>query len=185
MKTRAAIPTQQRPSNRPVWAWALPLLLALTGCALSVVAFLRGSPPLAYIDTSRLMVGFSEANKAQRELKEDSKTWQSQLKVLQDSVQSAIDTMSTYYDTATPSRKRALQDKLSAWNQRANNFRLANQKKMKQLEAEKMKAVVDKVNVYLQEYGRKHKYAIIFGTAAGGSILYGDGERHDMNRSSA
>jgi outer membrane protein len=43
-----------------------------------------------------------------------------------------------------------------------------------------MKTVFDKVNVFVAEYGEKHNYAIIFGTAAGGSILYGDRKKCDM-----
>jgi hypothetical protein len=34
-----------------------------------------------------------------------------------------------------------------------------------------MQGVFDKVNVYLNEYGKKHHYTIIFGTMSGGNIL--------------
>ena len=146
----------------------------------SAAWFLKPSPRIAYVDTAKLMVGFSEASRVQNELKAKDEKWRKQLAVLQDSVQAAIDTMSRYFDKASPARKKALQDNLSAWNQRANNFRHANEKRMGKMREEKMKGVTDKVNVYLQEFGKKHGYSILFGTVAGGSILYGDPDRYDV-----
>ena len=128
------------------------------------------------------MVGFSEANKVERELKAEDGKWREQLKVLQDSVQAAVDQMSKEFDGAKPARKRELQDNLSAWNQRLNNFKHANMQKMERLRNEKMQGVVDKVNVYLDEYGKKHNYSIIFGTVMGGSILYGNKDKYDITQ---
>jgi hypothetical protein len=45
------------------------------------------SPKIAYIDTGKLMVGFSEANKVEKVVKVEDDKWQAQLKVLQDSLQ--------------------------------------------------------------------------------------------------
>jgi Skp family chaperone for outer membrane proteins len=89
-------------------------------------------------------------------------------------------TMSKEYNVATPAKKKELQDMLSARNQQVNNFREANVQKTEQLRETKMQAVFDKVNVFLKEYGKKHHYGIIFGTAAGGSIVYGDEARYDI-----
>ena len=85
--------------------------------------------------------------------------------------------MSKEYERA---KKKALQDGHSARNQQINNFRRANMRKMEKLRSTKMKSVMDKANVYLTEYGKKHGYGIIFGTAAGGSILYGDENKYHI-----
>ena len=154
-------------------------ILALAAAVAAGIALWR-TPKIAYVDTGRLMVAFSEASKVEKELKTDDAKWREQLKVLQDSLRSAIDTMSKYFDGATSTRKKELQDNLSGWNQRVNNFRSANEKRMQGLQAEKMKGVIEKANVYIKEYGKKHGYSIIFGTAAGGSIVYGRPERYDI-----
>jgi len=85
------------------------------------------------------------------------------------------------YNTANAKRKKELQDLLSAHNQQVNNFREASVKRMQKLQSEKMQSVIDKVNVYMAEYGKKHNYSIIFGTVAGGSILYGNSDRYDIS----
>jgi Skp family chaperone for outer membrane proteins len=155
----------------------LLLVAILSSCLISNLYF---TPRIAYVDTSKLMVGFSEANKVDREIKSEDDKWQSQLKSLQDSLQASIDTISKYYDISQPAQKKSLQDNLSAWNQRVNNFKQANLRNMEKLRQEKMQGVADKINVYLREYGKAHRYSIVFGTVSGGSILYGDERKYDV-----
>ena len=147
---------------------------------LSGLLLMNDNSKIVYVDTSRLMVGFSEANKVEKELKAEDEKWREQLKILQDSVKMAMDQMSKEFDGAKPLRKKELQDNLSAWNQRLNNFKHANMQRMEKLRREKMQSVVNKANVYLQEYGNEHNFSLILGTVEGGNILYGDEERLDI-----
>jgi outer membrane protein len=137
-------------------------------------------PKIGYVDTGKLLVGFSEANKVEREIKAEDDKWQAQLKMLQDSLQATINAMSKDYDKSTIAKKKEFQDLLSARNQQVNNFRQANIKKSEELRAKKMQGVFNQVNVYMAEYGKKHGYSIVFGTAAGGSILYGNERKYDI-----
>jgi outer membrane protein len=88
--------------------------------------------------------------------------------------------MSKEYNTAAPAKKKEMQDMLSARNQEVNNFKQANTRKMEELRQKNMQGVFDKVNVYLSEYGKKHHYTIIFGTMAGGNIIYADDRKVDI-----
>lgn len=153
--------------------------LTLVSLCISIIA-LSGRPQIAYIETAKLMVGFSESARVERELKAENDKWQEQLKVLQDSLAAHVELMSKEYDSATPQRKKELQDILSTSNQRVNNFKQANINKMEKIHAEKMKSVIEKVNIYVQEYGKNHRYSIIFGTVHGGSIIYGNRDRYDI-----
>jgi outer membrane protein len=138
------------------------------------------TPRIAYINTGKLLVGFSEAAKVEREVKAEDDKWRAQYKALTDSLQTSIDKMSKEYNTAPVARKRELQDMLAARNQQANNFQQANMRKIDELRQKKMQTVFDKANVYLAEYGKKHRYSIVFGTIAGGSILYGNEKAFDI-----
>lgn len=138
------------------------------------------TPRIAYVDTSKLLVGFSEAARAENELKVENDKWQKQQKALEDSLQAAVNSMSKEYNSAKPARQKELQDLLSARNQQINNFRQANLKKMEKLRQEKMKNVYEKANLFMAEYGKTHNYSIIFGTVVGGSILYGNEDRYDI-----
>jgi outer membrane protein len=138
------------------------------------------TPKIAYVDTSKLLVGFSEAAKVERELKAEDDKWKEQMKTVQDSLESAVTTMSKEYDRAAPAKKKELQDILSARNQQLNNFKQANMRKMEELRQKKLQSVFEKANLFMAEYGKKHHYSIVFGTGAGGSILYGDERTYDI-----
>lgn len=138
------------------------------------------TPKIAFVDTGKLLVGFSEAAKVEKEIKTEDDKWQAQLKILQDSLQSTINLMSKNYDNAPVAKKKEFQDQLSARNQQINNFRQANLKKMEELRQKKMQGVFEKVNLFVAEYGKSQRYSILFGTAAGGSILYGNEKDYDV-----
>ncbi len=131
-------------------------------------------PKIAYIDSGKLLIAFSESAKIQNELKTEDEKWQADLKKLQDSLKVSIDIMSNEYDNATPARKKDLQDNLSARNQQINNFRQANLRKMDEMRQKKMTGVVEKINIFVAEYGKKKHYSVILGTGPGGNIIFGN-----------
>ena len=137
-------------------------------------------PKIAYVNTGKLMVGFAESNVVEKEIKTEDEKWQKQYKQLQDSLEATVKKMTKEYNDAPPAKKKEMQDMLSARNQEVNNFKQANIKKIQELRDNKMKGVVEKVNVYLAEYGKKHRYTIIFGTMAGGNIVYADERSIDI-----
>lgn len=138
------------------------------------------TPRIAYVNTGKLLVGFSESAKVDRELKSENDKWQNQIKQLEDSLQLVMNQMSKEYDKAPVARKKELQDMLSSRNQQINNFRQANIRNMEKIRLDKMQSVFDKANVFMTEYGKKHNYGIILGTVTGGSILYGDEGKYDI-----
>jgi Skp family chaperone for outer membrane proteins len=138
------------------------------------------TPRIAFVNTAKLMVGFSEAAKAEKDIKTEEDKWQGQYKLLQDSVQAEIALISKEYDKASAARKKEMQDMLAARNQQANNYRQASLKKMEEVKAMKMKSVFEKVNVFLAEFGKRHRYSMIFGTLAGGNILYANEQKNDI-----
>ena len=131
-------------------------------------------PKIAYIDSGKLLISFSESAKIQNELKAEEEKWQKDLKILQDSLKTAVDIMSNEYDNATPARKKDLQDNLSARNQQINNFCQANLRKMDEMRQKKMTGVVEKINIFVAEYGKKKHYSVILGTGPGGNIIFGN-----------
>lgn len=138
------------------------------------------NPKIAYVNSGKLLIGFSEASKVERELKTEEDNWQKQMKSLEDSLQIAMNTMSKEYDKSSTAQKKEFQDNLALRNQQVNNFRQYNMRRMEKLRQEKLQRVFEKANVFMAEYGKTHHYSIIFGTAAGGNILYGNERSCDI-----
>lgn len=157
---------------------ALALVAALAALGMP---FIKGGADnrLAFVDTNRLMTAFTEAHKANNEIKVEDEKWRGNLKVMEDSLKSFMDTMTVRYDRAGVAEKRALQDELSMRNQQINNYTAAQAKKMEQAAQKRLATVYEKINSYMKEYGKTKGFHVIFGTASG-SILYGEGTPMDI-----
>ena len=133
----------------------------------------------AFVDSQRLMTGFKEAQKLDKELKDEDAKWRGSLKAMEDSIKAYMDTMTVKYDKGDAKAKKEMQDELSARNQKSNNFERFQVKRMQDLMNKKMAGIFEKVNAFMKEYGRAQGYEIIFGTV-NGSVLYGEGTAADI-----
>jgi outer membrane protein len=139
----------------------------------------RGDARFAFVDTQRLLTGFKEAHKVNKEIQDEDAKWKKDLKSIEDSLKAYMDVMSARYDGADVKAKKEMQDELSLRNQQINNFQRANTRKMEELSRTKLAQVFEKVNAFMKEYGKAKGYAVIFGTAQG-NILYGEGTGADI-----
>lgn len=155
-------------------------LLALVAMAVAGAVWFR-MPKVAYVNSSELMVAFSEANQANKAVAAEQEKYEVDLKAIDDSVKALMDVMSKEYDSAPEKRKREFEEKLAARNLQRRNFEDAGMKKLRKMHVDKMQSVVDKVNVFLKEYGKKHGYSIIYATTQEGNIAYGD-PKYDITR---
>jgi outer membrane protein len=168
--------------NTGFWKNNTLSLLALT-VALAVGAYtfanLKPTRKIAFVDSQRLMTGFKESHKVDKELRDEDAKWRTDLKAMEDGIKAFMDSMSANYDKADAKIKKQMQDELSLRNQQANNFERANVRKMQEANQAKMAKVFEKINAFMKEYGVAHHYEIVFGTV-NGSILYGEGSPADV-----
>lgn len=179
-KQQTKVKNENTQSNTNLIIIMLITLVLAVVISFLLCKYISPSPKIAYVDTAKLMVGFNEAARIDRELKEEDDKWKKKLKELKDSLAAHLDLMGKEYDNANLKRKKDLQTMLSIHNQNVNNFREANQKKMENLKQEKLQTVFSKMNLFMSEYGKKHNYSIIFGTVAGGSILFGNQKGYEI-----
>jgi outer membrane protein len=157
----------------------LALIVALGALALSYTKSGNLEKRLAFVDTNRMMTGFSEAHKANNEIKAEDLKWKANLKIMDDSLKSFMDSMTVKFDKADLKEKRALQEELGMRNQQINNYTAAQGKKMEDAAQKRLASVYEKINSYMKEYGKTKGYYVVFGTVSG-SILYGEGTPLDI-----
>jgi outer membrane protein len=157
-------------------------LLAMA-VALGVGAYVsmnfKSSRKIAFVDTQRLLTGFKESNKVNKEIEAIDMKWKGDFKAMQDSLKAFMDTMTVKYDKADVKGKKEMQEELELRNQQMNNFERINTKKMQDLSREKLSVVFEKVNAFMKEYGASKGYDVIFGTTQG-NIIYGEGTAADI-----
>jgi Skp family chaperone for outer membrane proteins len=137
------------------------------------------SPKIAFVNTQRLLMGFKDAIKVNKEVTDEDAKWRGAMKTMDDSLKAFMDSMSVKYDKADLKKKKDMQDELAVRNQEIGNFERVNTQKMQKLSQEKLAAVYQKVDAFLKEFGKQKGYEIIFGSSQG-SILYGEGTAADI-----
>jgi outer membrane protein len=71
------------------------------------------------------------------------------------------------------------QELLGNKQQQVNNYQQAIQKQLKEEDKKTTQTVINDINGFVTEYGKKHNYKIIFGASGGGNIMYA-GEDADL-----
>jgi outer membrane protein len=160
----------------PIALLALVISLLAAGYSYWRTAKVRS---FAFMDTQRAMAGFKPAIEANQKVKEEDERWKKNLKIMEDSLKSYMDTMTVRYDRGTVQEKKAMQDELAMRNQQINNYTAVQGRKMQEFATQQLSGVYEKLNGFMREYGKAKGYDVVFGTA-NGSILYGEGTAADI-----
>ncbi len=142
--------------------------------------FISQRARIAYVDSNKLLVGFSETNGVNRELEKEKKEYETNLTALQDSVKTQMDIMSKEFDKASDTEKAELRQKLQKFNDDMNRYQRFGNEEMMKRHQERMGKVLQKVNTYVSEYAKSKNFDLVIGSAAFGNILYGSESRFDI-----
>lgn len=146
-------------------------VLALLALVL-VSALWSSRPDLAYIDSSRLMQEYDGAIEARSQLQDRQRTWQQNVQTLQSEVQALGQRITQ--TSLSASKSKAVRDSLQQRQQQLARYQRVVQQKAQSLQTELMQPVYDQLNADLKRFGQQEGYDLLFGTVAGGNILFAD-----------
>jgi outer membrane protein len=166
--------TQAEQKFRLEW-WLMGGIAILTIYAAVVAATLTffRSPKIGYVDSATLLQQYKGAAAAKGKLDKELEEWQKNVKTLETELaqlNQEILKASEKWDRQQRSRKKEEFEKKQT--DYARYSRAVNEKAVKR-EQELMQPVFDELNAHIKDFGHQHGYKIIFGTVAGGNILYG------------
>lgn len=156
--TKERMSTQVNNPKKP-WRPDPLAILALVLAAAALALFFwksglgGGARKIGFVDTQRLMTGFKEAHKVNKELEAQDGKWKADLKAMDDSLKAFMDTMTVKFDAADMKTKKQMQDELAMRNQQVNNYQRYHTKKMQDLTQQKIQDVYAKINAFMKEYG--------------------------------
>lgn len=147
--------------------------LVALAVALGAIAlhFWQRPVKIAYAETSVLISEFNEAVAARKEFEEAQKGWDANLKLLNDSLMSAMESMKQTYDKAKPPARDSMRLTLQKRNDDLQRYTSAIKKMSQDKEKDLMEPVIRKMNGFLTIWGEEHGYDLILGTLTGGNIL--------------
>ena len=153
--------------------WLLYLIAVVTVYAAIIATFsISHSPKIGYVDSNILLEKYSGAVAARERLTGESVKWQGNIKTLETELtalnQSIIEENDKWDVKTRKTKKDELQKKQQAYLQ----YKQAVTQKATKLEQELMQNVLVELNGYMADFGKETGHEMIFGTLAGGNILY-------------
>lgn len=153
-----------------------PALIALNVLLLAVVGyfvFAQSPKKIYYVDSNKLLKEYVEMKDARKELEEKTKVWKSNVDTLTVQVEKQIE---QYEKTSSrmSSKEQALSRELINTRQRElMQYQQAIQSQAGEEEQKIMGKVLNNVNTYLAEYGKKKGCSYLL-LAANGNMAYGE-----------
>jgi|TARA_B110000908_G_scaffold171447_1_gene234240 outer membrane protein len=153
---------------------SLPFAILAILLSLGLFLYAQKSSELVYVDVNKLLDGYKRTKVVRAEFEVKAKTLQSNLDSLVSGWQKEL---KDYEKNRSKFSKKELalkQELLGNKQQQINNYQQAVQKQIKEEDQKATQTVINDINDYVKEYGKKKGYKIIFGASGSGNIMYAD-----------
>lgn len=154
----------------------IPLYVAVVAVMLSVVAIYmsKSSSQLVYVDVNKLIEGYSRTKVAKAEFEKKANVMKANVDSLVGNWQKELKNYEKERTSLSPKELKLKQELLGNKQQQINGYQEAIQKKIQEEDKKMTQTVINDINDYIKEYGKKHSHKIIFGASGGGNIMYAD-----------
>lgn len=153
---------------------SLPIAIAALFIAILSFFFNQNTSEQVYVDVNKLMEGYSRTKIVRAEFQEKAKTLQSNVDSLVTDWQNELKLYEKERSNYSKKELELKQELLGNKQQQINNYQQAIQKQIQEEDKKASQTVINDINDYVKEYGKKHKHQIIFGASGSGNIMYAD-----------
>ncbi len=141
---------------------------------LSTLTACTPTPKLAYLNPAKISQEYEAVLAEQRQLQAIAAPWQIQVDTLTAEFQRAATRYQQERGQLTPTQAAAREQELGAKQNQLAQYREATTQKLT-AEREKLDAVVmNDLNAFVKEYGKREGYTLILGATSSGNIVYAD-----------
>jgi len=152
------------------------VLVAMNALLIGVVVFFmlrKSSQEIYYVDSSKLLKEYKEMGVARKEYEGKTATWKSNVDTLTAGVQKQIETYEKESSKMSEKERKLSRELISTRQRELMDYQRALESQAGEEERKVMGRVLNNVNTFLTEYGKKKgcKYIMV---AANGNIAYGD-----------
>ncbi len=150
--------------------------LSLIAIAASIFTFFQSqsSSELVYVDVNKLLEGYKRTKIVRAEFQVKAKTLSANVDSLVADWQKELKAYEKERSKMTKKEIELKQQILGNKQQQVNNYQQAIQKQIQEEDKKVTQTVINDINDYVTEYGKKHNYKIIFGASGAGNIMYAD-----------
>lgn len=140
----------------------------------AVVSFFysQSSPELVYVDVNEMLEGYKRTKIVRAEFEKKSATMKANVDSLVTGWQNDLKAYEKERSKMTKKELELKQELLSNKQQQIGNYQQAVQKQLAEEDKKATQTVVNDINDFVKEYGKKQGHKIIFGAVGNGNIMY-------------
>lgn len=153
---------------------ALPIAVLALVAAVASFFYLQTSSELVYVDVNKLLDGYKRTKVVKAEFDKKAATMKSNVDSLLSDWQKELKLYEKERANMSKKELELKQELLSNKQQQINNYQQAVQKQLQEEDKKVTQTVVNDINDFVKEYGKKNKYKVIFGATGGGTIMYAE-----------
>ena len=140
--------------------------------SLYVLHFTKPKSKIAYVDSIKLLNGYSHMQNARNEYEKKAKTWQSNIDTLMLGVQNQLKKYEKESQQLSEKERKLSRELIQNKQNQLVNYQKTIRDMAQQEDVRMTQAVVSEVNVYLERYGKEHDYDVILVANQTGNIAY-------------
>ncbi len=151
-----------------------PLILAVIALALAMFSVYKtyNTSELVYVDVNKLLDGYKRTKVVRAEFEKKATTMNANVDSLLVDWQKELKLYEKERSSMSKKELKLKQELLSNKQNQINGYQESVQKKLKEEDQKVTQTVINDINDYVKEYGKKYNYDIIFGASGSGNIMY-------------
>ena len=153
---------------------ALPIALIALILSVSSFFYLKSTSDLVYVDVNKLLDGYKRTKIVKAEFDEKAKTMKANVDSLMTDWQKELKNYEKERSAMSKKELALKQELLGTKQQQISNYQEAVQKQLQEEDKKVTQTVVNDINDFVKEYGKKKGYEVIFGATGNGTIMYGE-----------
>ncbi len=154
----------------------LGLPIAIVALLVSIGSFfyLQSSSDLVYVDVNKLLDGYKRTKIVKAEFDKKATTLKANVDSLLTGWQKELKSYEKERSSLSKKELELKKEILANKQQQINNYQQAVQRQLQEEDKKVTQTVVNDINDFVKEYGKKHQYKVIFGATGSGTIMYGE-----------
>lgn len=153
-------------------------ITSATALVLSVVAismiFFQKKDKVGYVYNSRVLNEYKGVVEARMQYQSEINQWQANLDTISFQLNDEVKKLDLNKGMMPNNEIALTQELINRKKQELFNYKKALEEKAAEKDAEMTKSVLNQIDSYLLEYGKKNGYKYLFGVTDNGNILYAD-----------
>ncbi|MBN2613776.1 MAG: OmpH family outer membrane protein [Bacteroidales bacterium] len=152
--------------------------IAIAGIIVTWIFFMGRTMKVVYVDNGVLMTKYEGMKDARKEYEKKAAVWQANADTLVSEWEKELKSYEKERIRMSAKERELKEQLLSNKQQQISQYREAVQMKAREEEQKMTQTVLNEVNDYLKEYGKKRGYTFILGATGVGNIVYANEARN-------